>query len=110
MTSTFVAELAGHPSPSATVAENVEFDVKYEGYIRQQLAQVERVDAMEHTRIPVGLDFTDLHGLRTEARQRLNNFRPATIGLASRMEGVTPADISVLLVHLKRLSSIASAD
>ena len=64
---------------------------------------------MEHAGIPGDLNFHDLHGLRTEARQRLDRFRPATLGLASRLEGVTPADIAVLLVHLKRLRAAVPA-
>ncbi len=109
VTCALIAELAGEPAPSAAVAENVEFDVKYEGYVRQQRAQVEQARAMEHAGIPGDLNFHDLHGLRTEARQRLDRFRPATVGLASRLEGVTPADIAVLLVHLKRLRAAVPA-
>jgi tRNA uridine 5-carboxymethylaminomethyl modification enzyme len=86
----------------AEVAEQVEIEVKYQGYIKQQLADVERIRRLEEWRIPVTIDYSQLGGLRYEANQKLARFRPATVGQASRVEGVTPADIAILLVHLER--------
>ena len=109
VTCALIAELTGHPSPPPEAAEQVEYEVKYAGYVRQQQAQVEQARVMEHRGIPEDLDYLSLHGLRTEARHRLDQFRPATVGQASRLEGVTPADIAVLLVHLKRLGAESAA-
>ena len=85
------------------VAEQVQIEAKYAGYIEKQRAQVARFRRLEARRIPPGLDYEHLTGLRTEAREKLNSIRPATVGQAARLAGVNPADISVLLVHLKRL-------
>ncbi len=90
------------PGVSLDVAEQVETEAKYEGYIRQQQAEVERVGRLEERRMPDNLDYDHMSSLRTEARQRLKKFRPATLGQASRLEGVTPADVAVLLVNLER--------
>jgi len=84
------------------VAEQVEIEAKYAGYIEKQQAEVARFRRLEERRIPPGLDYESLSGLRTEARDKLAYVRPATVGQASRLAGVNPADISVLLVHLKR--------
>jgi tRNA uridine 5-carboxymethylaminomethyl modification enzyme len=102
MTCDLIAELAGDPPPPAEAAAHVEFEVKYAGYIRQQEAQVRRAAAMENHEIPPDLAYLDLRALRTEARHRLERFRPATVGQAARLEGVTPSDIAGLLVYLKR--------
>ena len=105
-----VADLAGGaPAVSPAAAAAVEFDVSYAGYVRQQTAQVARAREMEQARIPAAVSFLDIHGMRTEARLRLQKFRPATVGQAARIEGVTPADIAVLLVHLKRCSAGAGS-
>jgi len=88
------------------VAEQVELTVKYESYINQQRQLVKRAQKMEHARIPHSFDFSTISSLRTEARDKLELVRPATLGQASRMSGVTPADISVLLAHLKREKSV----
>ena len=84
------------------VAEQVQIQVKYEGYISKQLAQVEKFDKLEHRRIPTDINYDDISGLSTEARQKLNNMRPFSIGQASRISGVSPADISILLVYLEQ--------
>ena len=106
-----VAELAGGgPSVSPAAAATVEFDVSYAGYVRQQSAQVARAREMEQARIPATIGYPDIHGMRTEARLRLEKFRPATVGQAARIEGVTPADIAVLLVHVKRCAGATSGD
>lgn len=85
---------------SYEVAEQVEIQVKYEGYIRKQLQDVERLKKMEKKRLPVDLDYMNIHGLAKEARQKLDQVKPLSIGQASRISGVSPADISVLLIFL----------
>ncbi|MBI2888266.1 MAG: tRNA uridine-5-carboxymethylaminomethyl(34) synthesis enzyme MnmG [Chloroflexi bacterium] len=84
------------------VAEQAEIELKYAGYIRKQQAQVERVRKLEDRRIPQELDYGEIRSLSREAREKLERFRPATLGQASRLLGVTPADIAVLLVHLEK--------
>ena len=106
-----VVELAdGGPSVSPAAAAAVEFDVSYAGFVRQQTAQVARARQMEVARIPPAVSYLDIHGMRTEARLRLQKFRPTTVGQAARVEGVTPSDIAVLLVHLKRYSDAGTGD
>ncbi len=80
----------------------MEVEVKYEGYIRHQDAQVERFRKMEEKRIPQGFDFGSLEGVSAEAREKLKAIRPISVGQAARISGVRPADIAVLLVHLRR--------
>ena len=87
------------------VADQVQIEAKYAGYIEKQRVEVARFRRLEDRRIPHDLDYDSLVGLRTEARERLASVRPATVGQATRLAGVNPADISVLLVHLKRLAS-----
>ncbi len=87
---------------SADVVEQVEIEVKYEGYIDRQLKQVEHYKKMEKRRIPADLDYNDVGSLRLEARQKLIAYRPVSVGQASRISGVSPADISVLLVYLEQ--------
>lgn len=84
------------------VAEQIEIQAKYEGYIERQQAEVERRAAMEARGLPLGLDYREVKGLSAEVQQKLNRHRPETIGQASRISGITPAAISLLLVHLKR--------
>ncbi|MGB9803913.1 tRNA uridine-5-carboxymethylaminomethyl(34) synthesis enzyme MnmG [Desulfofundulus sp.] len=83
------------------VEEEVEIQVKYEGYIKKQQLQVERFEKLENRRIPDDIDYASVKGLSTEARQKLEQVRPRSIGQASRISGVNPADIAVLLVHLE---------
>lgn len=83
------------------VIEQVEIEVKYEGYIERQLKQVEHFKKMEKRKIPADLDYNDVGSLRLEARQKLIAFKPISVGQASRISGVSPADISVLLVYLE---------
>lgn len=85
------------------VIEQVEIEIKYEGYIDRQLRQVEQFKKMEKKLIPDSLDYDDVLSLRLEARQKLKSFRPVSVGQASRISGVSPADISVLLVYLEQL-------
>ncbi|OUM98844.1 MAG: tRNA uridine(34) 5-carboxymethylaminomethyl synthesis enzyme MnmG [Paenibacillaceae bacterium ZCTH02-B3] len=82
--------------------EQVEIRVKYEGYIEKQLQQVERMAKMERKRIPPDIDYASIHGLASEAKQKLAQVRPLSIGQAARISGVTPADISILLIHLEQ--------
>ncbi|WCN37870.1 tRNA uridine-5-carboxymethylaminomethyl(34) synthesis enzyme MnmG [Aneurinibacillus uraniidurans] len=91
----------------ADVAEQVEIQIKYEGYIRKQLQDVERLKKMEQKRLPQDLDYLNIHGLAMEARQKLDKVKPLSIGQASRISGVTPADISVLLVYLETYNKVA---
>lgn len=80
----------------------VEVQIKYQGYINKQLQQVERFSKLERKRLPPDLDYESLEGLRIEARQKLSEMKPLSVGQASRISGVSPADINVLLVHLER--------
>ncbi len=84
------------------VAEQIEVQIKYAGYIERQQDEITRQLRNEETKLPEKLDYADVVGLSTEVRQKLANVRPATIGMASRIPGVTPAAISLLLVHLKK--------
>jgi len=84
------------------VTREVEIQVKYEGYIRRELEEVERFRALEDRAIPSGFDYASVINLRMEARQKLAKLQPATIGQASRISGVTPSDIAILLVWLRR--------
>ena len=83
-------------------AEQVEIQAKYEGYIERQREEVERRAEFELRRLPLDLDYREVRGLSTEVQQKLNRHRPETVGQAARISGVTPAAISLLLVHLKR--------
>lgn len=89
--------------------EQVEIQVKYSGYIEKQLAQVERLRKMEKKRIPDDIVYEDIHGIATEAKQKLAKIRPISIGQASRISGVTPADISILLVYLEHYNKVIAA-
>jgi tRNA uridine 5-carboxymethylaminomethyl modification enzyme len=93
-------DAAGRGLPDE-VAEQVEIEAKYQGYVQRQAAEVARSERTEHMAIRPDLDYARLQGLRTEAREQLEKFRPLTVGQASRVAGVTPADIAVLLVRLR---------
>ena len=82
------------------VKEQVNINIKYEGYIKRQMRQVEQFRKLESRRIPEDIDYDEIPSLRTEARQKLKEIRPLSIGQASRISGVSPADISVMLVYL----------
>jgi len=86
----------------AAVIEQVEIAAKYSGYIDRQNDEVERAAHYENLRLPEDLDYLQVTALSIEARQRLNKQRPETLGQASRMSGITPATISLLLIHLKK--------
>src|SRR5207237_9677537 len=84
------------------VATQVEIQVKYEGYIERQKREVERRREFESLSLPTDFDYRQVRGLSVEAQQKLNQHKPETVGQASRISGITPAAISLLLVHLKR--------
>ena len=86
------------------VKEQVNIEIKYEGYIDRQKRQVAQFEKAEKRSIPEDIDYDDVKSLRLEARQKLKEFRPENVGQASRIAGVSPADISVLLVYLKQLA------
>ena len=86
------------------VTDQVEISIKYDGYIKRQLSQVEKFKKLESKTLPEDICYSDIHGLRIEAQQKLDKIKPVSIGQASRISGVTPADISVLLIHLSQSS------
>lgn len=92
------------------VIEQVEIEIKYEGYISRQLKQVAQFKKMENKKIPENLDYNDVKSLRLEARQKLIESRPVSIGQASRISGVSPADISVLLIYLEQFKKITKVE
>ena len=94
--------LSDDPVLLEQIKEQVEIGIKYQGYIERQANEIERNDANENTRLPENIDYREVRGLSFEVSQKLNQFRPETIGQASRISGVTPAAISLLMVHLKR--------
>ena len=89
--------------------EQVEIQIKYAGYIEKQLIHVERLQKMEKKKIPENINYDDIQGLAIEARQKLSKIRPISIGQASRISGVTPADISILLVYLEHYNRVTAA-
>ncbi|WP_270618964.1 tRNA uridine-5-carboxymethylaminomethyl(34) synthesis enzyme MnmG [Paenibacillus macerans] len=89
--------------------EQVEIQIKYAGYIEKQLIHVEKLQKMEKKKIPENINYEDVQGLATEARQKLAKIRPISIGQASRISGVTPADISILLVYLEHYNRVTAA-
>jgi tRNA uridine 5-carboxymethylaminomethyl modification enzyme len=90
------------------VVEQIEIEIKYEGYIARQLRQVEQFKKMERKLIPSDIDYDDVPSLRIEARQKLKEFHPISVGQASRISGVSPADVSVLLVYLEHINKISN--
>ncbi len=90
------------PPLSHSVREKVEVEIKYEGYIARQKAQVNEMLRLEGKKIPENIDYNDVYGLRLEAREKLDKVSPADIGQASRISGVSPADVSVLLIYLSK--------
>ncbi|MEE0674478.1 MAG: tRNA uridine-5-carboxymethylaminomethyl(34) synthesis enzyme MnmG, partial [Ruminococcus sp.] len=91
---------SGRPNLDANIFEQVEIEIKYEGYIQKQQKQVEQMRKLEEKHLPVDFDYTQITGLRLEAQEKLNKIKPLNIGQASRISGVSPADISVLLIWL----------
>jgi tRNA uridine 5-carboxymethylaminomethyl modification enzyme len=103
-----VARLAAQPELEPEILEQVDVEAKYEGYIAKQLAEVERTQRLESRPIPAGFDYQALTGLRTEARLRLEQFRPTTLGQAGRLYGVNPADVAILMVRLSKSEPAAA--
>jgi tRNA uridine 5-carboxymethylaminomethyl modification enzyme len=87
------------------VTQQVEIAIKYEGYIAREVAEVERFRGLEDRAIPNDFDFESVPNLRNEARQKLMKIRPATVGQAGRISGVSPSDVGILMVWLKRADS-----
>jgi tRNA uridine 5-carboxymethylaminomethyl modification enzyme len=93
------------PEISAAAAEQVSIHIKYEGYIKRQMKQVEQFRKKEAWKIPASIHYDDVPSLRIEARQKLEQYRPMNIGQASRISGVSPSDISVLMVYLESIGA-----
>jgi tRNA uridine 5-carboxymethylaminomethyl modification enzyme len=92
----------GRPELPAAVWQQAEISIKYSGYIKRQLRQAEEFKRMEERRLPEDIDYMEIHGIRIEARQKLNKIKPRSIGQASRISGVNPADIAALMIYLER--------
>ena len=97
------------PEIPAEVAEQVEIQVKYQGYIERELDQVRRFQKMVNLKIPSGMDFQQIPGLSNEVCEKLTNIRPLSLGQASRISGITPAAISILMIYLKKLGYMEDA-
>lgn len=94
----------------ADVKEQVEIQTKYEGYIAKSMQQVERMKRMEDKKIPDTINYDDVSGLATEAREKLKKVRPLSVGQASRISGVNPADVSILLVFIEQGGHVKAAN
>ncbi|MBO6849767.1 MAG: tRNA uridine-5-carboxymethylaminomethyl(34) synthesis enzyme MnmG [Marinobacter sp.] len=97
-----IADIGAAHAEDPVVADQVEIEIKYEGYISRQTDEIERLRRNEHTALPVDLDYDAIGGLSNEIKQKLKTVRPETVAQASRIQGVTPAAVSQLLVHLKK--------
>ncbi|WBU41311.1 MULTISPECIES: tRNA uridine-5-carboxymethylaminomethyl(34) synthesis enzyme MnmG [Marinobacter] len=97
-----IAEIGADQADDPNVAEQVEIEIKYEGYISRQADEIERLRRNENTALPVDLDYEVIGGLSNEIKQKLQTVRPETVAQASRIQGVTPAAVSQILVHLKK--------
>jgi tRNA uridine 5-carboxymethylaminomethyl modification enzyme len=103
-------EMAPPMAPvSLRVARQVETEIKYEGYIQRQLNEIKKFKDLERIRIPAHLDFHRAHGLSNEIREKLEKIQPKTLGQASRIDGMTPAAISVLMVAIAAVNTQKSA-
>ncbi len=98
-----LSELADMPDLDDEVIRSVETKIKYEGYIKKQMSAVEKFRAMENKKLPLDMDYTEIKGIRLEAQAKLNAHKPENIGQAARISGVSPSDISVLLVYFEKL-------
>ena len=92
----------GPPVDNPAVAEQLDIQARYHGYIDRQKVEIEKRQKHEQTDLPKDIDYVKVNGLSNEVKQKLTESRPSTIGQASRISGVTPASISILLVHLKK--------
>lgn len=102
ITFSVIEEMIGEQDYPAEVKEQIEIQTKYEGYIKKSLEQVDRMLKMEDKKIPDNINYDDIHSLADEAREKLKEIRPMSIGQASRISGVNPADISILLVYVEQ--------
>ncbi|MDK2778191.1 MAG: tRNA uridine-5-carboxymethylaminomethyl(34) synthesis enzyme MnmG [Pseudomonadota bacterium] len=102
-----VAGLKGEPVDNPQVAEQVEIQAKYDGYIARQLEEIEQLRRYENTKLPDDLDYGAIGGLSNEVKQKLNTVKPETLGVASRISGITPAAISQILIHLKKKNVVS---
>ena len=100
------AAAAGEALTDPQVVEQIEIQAKYQGYIDRQREEVERQAATENTVLPEDIDYAEVAGLSNEVRQKLARLRPQTLGQAARIQGMTPAAISLLLIHLKRRQAL----
>ena len=98
------------PTLDKYVAEQVNIQIKYEGYIKKQIEQVEQFKKLERRKIPDNINYDDIYGLRIEARQKLSKIRPLSVGQASRISGVSPADMNVLMIYLQTVKGENSVD
>jgi tRNA uridine 5-carboxymethylaminomethyl modification enzyme len=98
-----VAGKNGEPAVSAEEARIVELEIKYEGFIERQLSDVERLSKIERISLPEGIDYSKIHGLSTEIKEKLSKMRPFNLGQASRISGVTPAAVTVLMIYLEKV-------
>jgi tRNA uridine 5-carboxymethylaminomethyl modification enzyme len=94
-------KILGGYTGSKHLIKRIETEIKYEGYIKKQLSEVDRLHSLEQKKLPSDIDYTTLKGLKAEAAQKLNKFRPSNIGEALSISGISPADISVLLIYLR---------
>ena len=90
------------PDLPPEIFEQVEISIKYEGYIKRQFAQAQEMRRLESKKLDETQDYNEITGLRMEAQEKLNRVKPQNLGQASRISGVSPADISVLMIHLKK--------
>ena len=93
------------PKLSKAEREQVEIQIKYEGYIKLQEKQVEEFKKLENKKLPSNIDYNEIKGISLEARQKLNEYKPSSVGQASRISGISPADISVLLIYLEKMKN-----
>ena len=101
-----IGNMKGEPASNPQVAEQVEIAAKYDGYIVRQLEETEQMRRYENTILPADLDYTQVGGLSNEIIQKMSEAKPETLGHASRIQGVTPAALSQLLIYLKKKHSI----
>jgi tRNA uridine 5-carboxymethylaminomethyl modification enzyme len=100
----------GAPAVEAEVAEQLEIEAKYAGYVERQAAEIDRSRRYEEASLPLDLDYSAVSGLSSEVRQKLAQFRPQTVAQAGRISGVTPAAVSLLLVHLKKIGKLRHSE
>ena len=102
-----ISTLDGHHKKiDERIARHVEIEIKYEGYIQRQLREVEKFKSLEKIKIPPEFDYTGVHGLSNELREKLSTIKPISLGQASRIPGITPAAISILMIYLKKSGSL----